>query len=184
MASHHTHLFIALLAAAVLAACGKVSDKISEKAAEKIIESSMSTDGSKAKVDLSSGQAKITSTDEKGNTTVMEIGTAKVTEAELGVTLYPGATPVEHGATRTKAAEGTSVMAGYESKDSIEKVAGFFRDQLRARSTGKQMMDTSSNDTVVLMLADDQSNNAVQVSVTKADTGSSFQIVSTQKAAK
>jgi hypothetical protein len=184
MSSPHKHRVIALLATAALAACGKVNEKVSEKVAEKIIESSMSKDGSKAKVDLSSGQTKITSTDEKGNTTVMEFGSAKVTEAELGVTLYPGATAVEHGATRTKAAEGTSVMAAYESKDSVEKVAGFFRDQLRAKSTGKQMMDSSSNDTVVLMLADDQSNNAVQVSVSKADAGSSFQIVSTQKAVK
>lgn len=184
MSSHPTHLVIALVSAAALAACGKVNDKISEKAAEKIIESSMSKDGTKAKVDLSSGQTKITSTDEKGNTTVMEFGSAKVTEADLGVALYPGATAVEHGATRTQAAEGTSVMAAYESKDSIEKVAGFFRDQLRAKSTGKQMMDSSSGDTVVLMLADDQSHSAVQVSVSKADAGSSFQIVSTQKAAK
>jgi hypothetical protein len=188
MSSHHTHLVIALVAAAALAACGKasekMSEKISEKVAEKMIESSMSADGTKAKVDLSSGQAKITSTDAKGNTTVMEFGNAKVTEAELGVTLYPGATAVENGATRTKAAEGTSVMAGYESKDSVEKVAGFFREQLRAKSNGKQMMDSSTNDTVVLMLSDDQSNNTVQVSVSKADAGSSIQVVSVQKAVK
>jgi hypothetical protein len=184
MSSHPTHLIIALVAAVGLAACGKASEKINEKVAEKIIESSMSKDGSKAKVDLSSGQAKITSTDEKGNTTTMEFGSAKVTEAELGVTMYPGATAVEHGATRTQAAEGTSVMAGYESKDSFEKVAGFFRDQLRAKAAGKQMMDSSSNDTVMLMLTDDQSNNTVQVSVSKADAGSSIQIVSVQKAVK
>ncbi len=184
MSSSRIHLTIALAAATALAACGKVNDKVSEKVAEKMIESSMSKDGTKAKVDLSSGQAKITSTDEKGNTTVMEFGSAKVTEAELGVTLPPGAAPVEHGATRTKAAEGTSVMAAYESKDSIEKVAGFFRDQLRAKAAGKQMMDSSANDTVVLMLVDDQSNNSVQVSVTKADAGSSFQIVSMQKTTK
>ena len=187
MSSRHT-LVIALVAAAALAACGKASEKInekvSEKVAEKIIESSMSKDGSKAKVDLSSGQAKITSTDDKGNTTVMEFGSAKVTEAELGVTMYPGATAVEHGATRTQAAEGTSVMAGYESKDSFEKVADFFRDQLRAKAAGKQMMDNSSNDTAVLMLTDDQSNNTVQVSVSKADAGSSIQIVSVQKTLK
>jgi hypothetical protein len=184
MSSHHTHLIIALVAAVALAACGKANEKISEKVTEKMIESAMSKDGSKAKVDLSSGQAKITSTDEKGNTTTMEFGSAKVTEAELGVTMYPGATAVEHGATRTQAAEGTSVMAGYESKDSFEKVAGFFRDQLRAKAAGKQMMDSSSNDTVMLMLTDDQSNNTVQVSVSKADAGSSIQIVSVQKTVK
>jgi hypothetical protein len=36
----------------------------------------------------------------------------------------------------------------------------------------------------MLMLTDDQSNNTVQVSVSKADAGSSIQIVSVQKTVK
>jgi len=177
-------LIVTLVSAATLAACGKVHDKAGEKVTEKVLESAMSTDGTKAKVDLSGGQAKITSTDAQGNTSVMELGNAKISEADLGVPLYPGASPVANGANRTKTPEGSAVMAGFESKDGVDKVAGFYREHLRAKAAGKQLMDNSSSDAVMLVLADPQGNSAVQVLVNKADSGSSIQIMATQQAAK
>ena len=76
-----------------LAACGKVQEKASEKVAEKMIESAMQKDGSKSKVDLSSGGVKVSTTDASGKTSQMEMGTAKVGEADVGVAFYPGTKP-------------------------------------------------------------------------------------------
>ncbi|HMR70739.1 MAG TPA: hypothetical protein PKA84_10955, partial [Rubrivivax sp.] len=81
--------------ALALAACGKPQEVASEKAAEKMIESAISKDGSKAKVDLDAGQARITTTDAQGRTSQMEMGGAQVGEADLGIAFYPGAKPVE-----------------------------------------------------------------------------------------
>lgn len=188
MRSNQSVLVTMLVVTAVLAACGKVSDKIgekaSEKAAEKMMESALESDGSKAKVDLSAGNATITSTDAKGNTTVMEMGNAKVTEADLGVPIYPGATAQPNAANRTKAADGTSVTVGYESKDSPDKVAAFYRERLRAKAEGKQFMDNSSSEGVALMLSDSQTGNSLQIFINKTDEGSNIGIIAVQPAAK
>ena len=181
-------LVVAAIATAALAGCGKVSEKISEKATEKatekMLESALEKDGGKAKVDLSSGGAKITTTDEKGQVTVMETGNGKpVTEAELGVAIYPGASPADNATMRTQTAEGHYVATGYESKDSVEKVAGFYREKVRAISAGKQLMDNSSNDGTMLALSDPQTGSSLQVSISKTDGGSSIQIMSMQAAA-
>jgi len=55
-----------------LIACGKVT----ETATEKVIESKLSKDGTQAKVDLSGGGLKMTSTDASGKTTQIDMGTA------------------------------------------------------------------------------------------------------------
>ena len=177
-------VLLAALAAAALAGCGKVSEKVSEKATEKMIESALEKDGGKAKVDLSSGQTRITTTDEKGQVTVMEAGNGKaVTEAELGVAIYPGASPADGTTMRTQTAEGRYIATGYESRDSVETVAGFYREKLRAQSAGKQLMDNSSNDGALLALSDPQSGSSLQVSISKTGGGTAIQIMSMQAAA-
>lgn len=124
----------------------------------------------------------ITSTDENGNTTVMEFGTSGIGEADLGVVLHPGATAVPGATTCTRTPEGTMVMAQYASKASLDDVAAFFRDQFRARSAGKQLMETSGDDTVVLVLADTLSSDMVQVVISSMEAGSAFQIMATRSA--
>ena len=69
---------LAVLCVLALAACGKAS----ETAAEKVIESQISKDGTQAKVNLSEGGMKVTTTDASGKTTQMEMGSAKISEAE------------------------------------------------------------------------------------------------------
>jgi hypothetical protein len=171
----------ALLVIGVLTGCGKVAEKASEKAAEKAIESAMSKDGTQAKVDLSQGSAKITTTDAKGNTAQMEFSGAKVTEAELGVPTYPGARSQQNANSRIQSPEGSMVSASFESKDSSEKVAAFYRDQLKQKSAGKQFMDTSTGDgSFMLMLADQEAKSQLQIQIGKADAGSSILIVSTR----
>jgi hypothetical protein len=72
-----------------LVACGKAQEAASEKAVEKMIESSLSKDGTQAKVNLSDGGVKMATTDASGKTTSLELGAAKITEADLGVPFYP-----------------------------------------------------------------------------------------------
>jgi hypothetical protein len=144
------------------------------------LESAMSSDGTKAKVDLLSGQTKITSTDASGNTSVTEVGSAKISEAELGLKGYPDATAQEGGFMRTTTPEGTSLMASYESKASVDKVAAFYREQLKAKSAGKQFLDNSGPDSAILMLADEATKQHVQVLVNKTEAGSSIQVVAAQ----
>lgn len=171
----------ALALAVALGGCGKAQEKASEKAAEKLIESQMAKDGTKAKVDLSSGSATITTTDASGKSSQMEMGGAKVSEADAGIAFYPGATRTEGGATRIVTPEGSTVTVLLHSDDAPDKVATFYRERLKSQSEGKQFMDMSGDGTAMLMLADDKAKSALQVHVAKAEKGSDIQIVSSRK---
>jgi hypothetical protein len=82
---------VLLLALLALAGCGKVQEAASEKAAEKMIEATIK-DGSNAKVDIHDGGVKVQGTDEKGQSFNMEMGSASISEKDLGIPFYPGAT--------------------------------------------------------------------------------------------
>ena len=161
-----------VLAVIALAACSKVS----EKATEKIIESQMSKDGTQAKVDLSSGGMKITTTDASGKTSQMEFGTAKVSEADIGVPFYPGTQPKEGEMTKMSSAEGSVATVMLHSADEPEKVAAFYRDKMKAGAEGKQFTDMNTGGTHMFMLGDDKTKQFTQVTVTKAEKGSDIQI--------
>jgi hypothetical protein len=169
----------------LLAACGKVQEAASEKMVEKAIESAISKDGTQAKVDLSKGSMTVESTDAQGRTNKVEIGGARVTEADAGVPFYPGAKVPEGGSTRSQGPDGTMTMVALQSGDAPDKVAAFYRDQLKSRAQGKQFMDSSSGDGGhSLMLGDDKAGSMVHVTIGKEESGSSIQIVTTQRAAK
>jgi hypothetical protein len=163
---------------AALTACGKAQEKASEKVAEKMIESALEKDGSKAKVDLASGGVKVTTTDASGKTSQMEMGTAKVTEADVGVPFYPGTQPGEGQSTKVSTPDGDAYTTLLHSADAPDKVAAFYRDKLKAQSAGKQFMDMSGNDgNSTFMLNDDQAKSGIQVHVMKADNGTDIQIM-------
>lgn len=163
---------------AALAACGKPTETASNKAAETMIESAIGKDGTKAKVKLAEGSATISTTDASGKTTQMEMGAAKVAEADVGVPFYPGTQPLDGQSTRVSGPDGTMVSVGLHSDDAADKVAAFYRDKLKAQAEGRQFMDMSGGDgTTTLMLADDKAKGAIQVHVRKADKGSDIQIV-------
>ena len=173
---------LAFALAAALAACGKTQEAASEKAAEKVIESAMQKDGSKAKVDLSGGAMKVTTTDASGQTSTAEFGAAKVSEAELGVPFYPGTQPLQGQATKISTGNGSAVTVVLHSDDTADKVAAFYRERLKALSEGKQFMDMSGGDGhSTLMLADEKAKSAVQVHVIKADKGADIQIVASRE---
>ena len=164
---------LALLTVVVLAACGKAT----ETAAEKMIESQISKDGTQAKVDLSSGGMKITTTDASGKVSQMEMGMAKVSEADVGLPFYPGTQPKEGEMTKMSSPEGSMVTVMLHSNDAPDKVAGFYRDKLKANAQGKQFTDMSSGDTQMMMLIDEANKQHTQVTVTKAEKGTDIQIV-------
>jgi hypothetical protein len=179
MTNYRTILSLAV--AAALVACNKAP----EKAAEKMIESTIQKDGTKAKVDLSGGSAKITTTDASGKTSQIEMGAAKVGEAELGVPIYPGSSPAEGGSSKVSTPDGSMYTVMLHSADSPDKVAAFYRDRLKAMSAGKQMMDMSGGDGGAhLMLADDKAKTSVQVNVMKSEKGTDVQIVASRPTAK
>jgi hypothetical protein len=170
----------AFASALALAAC----DKAPEKLAEKSIESAMSKDGTQAKVNLSDGSMKVTTTDAAGKTTQLEVGKAQVTEADVGVPFYPGSKPAEGAATRVAVGDAVSVQTSMHSDDAPDKVAAFYRDKLKAMADGKQMMDMSSGEGAMLSVVDDKTKSAIQVHIGKAEKGSDIMISSTRGGAK
>ena len=167
-------LALSLLCVVALAACGKAS----ETAAEKMIESQISKDGTQAKVDMSGGGMKITTTDASGKVSQLEMGTAKVSEADVGLPFYPGTAPKEGAMTRISSPEGTVVTVVLHSDDSPDKVAGFYRDKLKAQAEGKQFTDMNASGTQMLMMSDDKTKQMTQVTVTKSESkGSDIQIM-------
>jgi hypothetical protein len=78
-----------LLIPLALAGCGKVQEAASEKAAEKMIEATINKDGSNAKVDIHDGGVKVQGTDEKGQSFNMEMGSASISEKDLGIPSTP-----------------------------------------------------------------------------------------------
>jgi hypothetical protein len=158
----------------VLAACGKAS----ETAVEKMIEAQASKDGTQAKVDLSTGGMKITTTDASGKVSQMEMGTAKVSEADIGLPFYPGTKPKEGGMTKISSPEGSMYTVTLHSDDAPDKVAGFYREKLKASGEGKQFTDMNTGGTHMLMLGDDKTKQMTQVTVSKNESkGSDIQIM-------
>jgi len=170
--------------ALALGACGKAQEAAPEKAAEKMIESAISKDGTQAKVNLSEGGMKVTTTDASGKSTQMEMGNAKISEAELGLPFYPGATPTEGSTMRIVSGGNTSMQVGLHSDDPHDKVSAFYRDKLKAMSEGKQLMDMSHNDGASLSLIDDKAKSTLQVHVSKAEKGSDIAIAATREGTK
>jgi len=174
----------AIVLALTLAACGKVQEKAAEKVAEKAIESSLSKDGTQAKVNMSEGGLKVTTTDASGKSTQMEMGNAKISETELGLPFYPGTKPTEGSSMRIVNGNNTSMQIGLHSDDAPDKVAAFYRDKLKAMSEGKQLMDMSHNDGAALSLIDEKAKSTLQVHVSKAEKGTDIAIAANREAAK
>jgi len=175
---------LTILGVAVLAGFAGC-DKAPEKVAERALESAMEKDGTKAKVDLSRGGARITTTDASGKTSQFEMGPANVTESDVGIPFYPGTKPLEGQATKISTPDGSSMTVVLHSDDAPAKVAAFYRERLKAQAEGKQFMDMSGGDgETTLMLADEKAKSTIQVHVNKADKGTDIQIMASRGAGK
>ena len=173
------HILMIAAGALALAACGKAT----ETAAEKMIESQIAKDGGSAKVNLSDGSVKMTTTDASGKTTQLEVGSAKVSEADIGLSFYPGTQPREGEASKVSSPDGTMITVVLHSDDAPDKVAGFYRDKLKAQAQGKQFTETSGDGSYMLMLSDDKQGTQVMIAKGEAK-GSDIQIMASSRAAK
>jgi hypothetical protein len=186
--THRHHVAMSLAVVGALAACGKAQETAGEKAAEKVIEKSFesaaSKDGTRAHVNLSEGGIQVATTDASGKSTQMEMGSARISEGELGVPFYPGAKPTEGSSMRVVSGGNTALQMGLHSDDSHDKVAAFYRDKLKAMSEGKQLMDISQNDGAALTLVDEKARSTLAVQVSKAEKGSDIAISATREAAR
>jgi hypothetical protein len=183
--NHIPSILVVSLGVAALVACGKAPETASEKLAEKMIESAAGTDGSKTKVDLASDGTKVTTTDASGRTTQLEVGGAKVSEADVGVPFYPGSQPADGQSSRASTPDGNSYTVVLHTDDATDRVASFYRDKLKAQSEGRQFMDMSAGEgNTTLVLSDEKAKSMVQIHVLKADKGTDVQIVAHRGVAK
>lgn len=168
-----------------LGGCKKAGEAVSEQAAEKAIESALQGDGTRAKVDIAEGGVRMTTTDASGQTSEYQMGTAEVGEKDLGVPFYPGAKALDGQSSRLITPEGSTVSIGLHSSDAPAKVAGFYREHLKAQAEGKQFVEMSGGEgNTMLALNDEKSQSAVQVVIDKADAETSIQIVAQRRTQK
>lgn len=172
---------------ATLAACGKSKEAAQEKAAEAVaaraIESAIEKEGTRARVDVSEGSVRMSTTDASGKTSELEMGGAKVAEGDVGVPFYPGAKIPDGQSSRIATPDGTTVSVGLRSSDATARVADFYRERLKALAQGKQFTEMSGADgAVMLALADEKAGSAIQVMLNRADDGTDIQIVAHRRA--
>lgn len=175
----------ALALVLILPGCQKAKEAASEKAAqvatEKMIESAIEKDGGKAKVSLGGDGVKATVTDEKGQTVTYEAGgSAKLTEADIDLPFYPGATVNDKESTRVVNGDTTMSAVTLTSPHAPSKVLEFYREKIKARSQGKQVMEmTEADGSGMLMLVQDDAatESSVQVSVKRRDDGSEVSLI-------
>ena len=177
-AARFATLLAALCALSVLlAACGKVTEKVSEtvreKATEKMIEAHINQDGGNAKVDLSKGGATVEGTDKEGKAFKMEMGSAQLGEKDLGIPFYPGATPVANKGTRILNGDTQMTSVELASAGGPKQVAGWYREQLKARGEGKMVVDTPRDDGgMQLSILDPKGSESTSIEVVAEGEGS------------
>jgi hypothetical protein len=173
-----TRLCLGALCLALLPGCGKVTEMATQKAAEKMMEASINKDGSQVQVKLGEGGVKAEGTDENGKSFKMEMGSAKLTEADLGVPFYPGAKPDDNGGTRIVNGDGAMMSQALSSPDDPAKVAAWYREQLKPRMAGNTVIDQAEGKGMSLsILAGKDGNSSLTVSVSAADQGSAITLM-------
>ena len=101
-----------------------------------------------------------------------------VSEADIGLPFYPGATiDRQHVVKAVNNGEVTALMP-METTDSSEKVAAFYRERLKAMSAGRQFMDMAQGDgNHTLMLIDEAKGEVMQVMVSAGKDGAPAKIL-------
>jgi len=106
---------------------------------------------------------------------------AQITEADLGVPLYPGAALLQAQSSRQRKADGSTVIGTFETADPPAQVAAFYRDQLGAREADTPLMEMKTDTgQTLLMLNDAAANRALQVEIAGAGKGARVQVTAVQ----
>ena len=167
----------AIATVAALAGCGKVTEVASQKATEKVIESQINKDGGNAKVDLSSGGATVQGTDKDGKAFKMEMGSAQLSEKDVGIPFYPGAKPKEQGGTRIQNDKGLMMSIELTSSDDAKKVANWYREQLKPRGEGAMVIDSAKDNGMQLSIVNEKTNESLMIDVSADNDGSHIMLM-------
>jgi hypothetical protein len=73
------------------------------------------------------------------------MGTAKLTSNDLGVEIYPGSKIKQGTALKMEQADKTISSIILETPDDLDKVATFYRAQMKGVADGRQLTDLSPN---------------------------------------
>lgn len=117
----------------------------------------------------------------KDGTTTMEYGRTALPE-DLGISLYPGATAEEGGTLQVEGQEegGSVLSVSVHSDDSIEKVAQYYKDELKkdqprifemAMPTGKMVTITLDNGTTVktVVLSENNQKGGTDIQISRIE---------------
>jgi hypothetical protein len=186
--SHSRCMSVAFVLVSLLAlpGCQKATEKAAEITMEKAMEDKLKSEGTDAKVDLSDKGFKAEMTDANGQKSSVQMGGAKVTEAELQVPIYPGAQHDPSTDSLTKASGDTMALVVMTTKDDPAKVQAFYRDYITKKwPKGQSIAETQGgpSDTRLLMSTREDGSLSVTVSIEPAEAGSKVSIMTNIKAA-
>lgn len=104
-----------------------------------------------------------------------------ISEADLGIPFYPGAKLSESDSSKVVSPQGLALSARLQSNDTAEKVAGFYREKLKAMSEHSVFSETKNAEgQAALVVADTKANNSILINISKSTTGSDINIVVTR----
>jgi hypothetical protein len=150
------------------AATNAVSDKVNEVVSEKVAEAVLEKEGAKnAKVDIDKNGSSFSVTDKDGKKFEMAGGNAAgVSESDLGMPFYPGASMDNSKSTKLDSPTEFQRSATLTSSDGFDKIAGFYRDKLKAISGSKRFAEMADGTgSLKFMLADEKGNGMMMVSI-------------------
>lgn len=162
-------------------ACGfitnKVTEKVSEEVAEKAIEKSIEADGGgDASVDMSNGQVNIT-TDQGAVNITANGGGSLPSDFPADVPLYPGAKIT--GTMSSSGPDGAGVVVNFETTDSADKIAAFYKEKLGGSFKTAAEMNMGGQLTLAFVSADEK--RTVSVSANPTGSGSAVMLIASQK---
>ncbi|WP_028312617.1 hypothetical protein [Derxia gummosa] len=162
-------LFLLTLSAASFVGCVKLSESFSDRLAG----FAGSRTAAAPTLQIAGNGVRATSVDGQGHATSYEVARADLGEAELGAPLYPGARLPADGGTRLAGASSELLVMRLGTRDAPAMVAAFYREQLRARADGRQLIDLTEPDGEAVFLLTRADSTAIQVRVrSDADGGS------------
>ena len=123
--------------------------------------------GEELKVDTNGGDEKggtITVTGQNGEKMTTEIGTSTVTEKDVGIDFYPGATVLASSKmTASGSKSGTYATVSLETKDPLDKVTKLYKDKY---AEGNNVVETPES-LMVLFAAGENKGKLVEVHADK-----------------
>ncbi|MEY4731020.1 MAG: hypothetical protein RL020_2178 [Pseudomonadota bacterium] len=154
--------------AKVTDANGNVSDVVIGK--DGLQTKTTDANGTVTNASIGTDGIKSTSTDASGKVSTSEFGSANVTEADVGIPFYPGASIKDGKGSKMAGPDNSMIMITLESKDDLDKVAEYYRGKFKGIAKGRKLSDMSqAGESAMLALSDDKNRDNLTVSVSKND---------------